>query len=104
MIGNSITKGRKTSQGIRSLLCLDPSTFNCRFLDCTAHLSVPPSPPTILLSSLPPQSDLLQNIKFSTLAMATSDLDQLLDMGFEKEKATLAVKKTGGCTYACLIK
>ena len=29
--------------------------------------------------------------------MATSDLDQLIDMGFEKEKAALAVKKTGGC-------
>ena len=30
--------------------------------------------------------------------MATSDLDQLIDMGFDKEKAALAVKKTGGCT------
>ena len=30
--------------------------------------------------------------------MATSsDLDALLDMGFEKERAELAVKKTGGC-------
>lgn len=27
--------------------------------------------------------------------MTTSDLDQLLDMGFEKEKAQIAVKKTG---------
>ena len=29
--------------------------------------------------------------------MATSDLDQLIDMGFDKEKAQMAVKKTGGC-------
>jgi len=27
--------------------------------------------------------------------MATSDLNMLLDMGFEKERAELAVKKTG---------
>ena len=27
--------------------------------------------------------------------MATPDLDMLLDMGFEREKAELAVKKTG---------
>lgn len=26
----------------------------------------------------------------------TSDLDQLIDMGFEKERAQLAVSKTGG--------
>jgi UBX domain-containing protein 1/4 len=29
--------------------------------------------------------------------MATSDLDQLVEMGFDKEKAQMAVKKTGGC-------
>jgi len=28
-----------------------------------------------------------------------SDLQQLLDMGFDKEKAEIAVKKTGGCMY-----
>lgn len=28
--------------------------------------------------------------------MATSDLNMLLDMGFEKERAEMAVKKTGG--------
>ena len=27
-----------------------------------------------------------------------SDLDTLLDMGFDKPKAELAVKKAGGCT------
>lgn len=27
--------------------------------------------------------------------MATTDLDQLLEMGFEKERAELALKKTG---------
>jgi hypothetical protein len=26
-----------------------------------------------------------------------SDLDQLIEMGFDKERAELAVKKTGGC-------
>ena len=26
-----------------------------------------------------------------------SDLEQLIDMGFEKERAELAVKKSGGC-------
>lgn len=30
--------------------------------------------------------------------MAT-DLEQLLDMGFEKARAELAVKKSGGCRY-----
>jgi hypothetical protein len=29
--------------------------------------------------------------------MAQSDLDLLLEMGFEKARAELAVKKTGGC-------
>lgn len=28
-----------------------------------------------------------------------SDLEQLLDMGFEKDRAELAVKKSGGCTF-----
>ncbi|RMZ88568.1 hypothetical protein DV736_g4192, partial [Chaetothyriales sp. CBS 134916] len=32
--------------------------------------------------------------------MATSDLDQLIDMGFEREKAEMAVKKTGGLAAA----
>jgi len=32
--------------------------------------------------------------------MASSDLSVLLDMGFEKERAELAVKKTGGCKYS----
>lgn len=31
-----------------------------------------------------------------------SDLEQLLDMGFEKERAEIAVKKTGGCTSSHL--
>ena len=30
--------------------------------------------------------------------MAASDLEQLLEMGFEKERAEIAVKKTGGRT------
>lgn len=29
--------------------------------------------------------------------MASSDLDVLLDMGFDRDRAELAVKKTGGC-------
>jgi hypothetical protein len=29
--------------------------------------------------------------------MAATDLEQLLDMGFEKERAELAVKRAGGC-------
>lgn len=32
--------------------------------------------------------------------MSTSDLDQLIDMGFDKEKAEIAVKKTGGLADA----
>ena len=32
--------------------------------------------------------------------MAPSDLDQLVDMGFEKEKASIAVKRTGGLAEA----
>jgi hypothetical protein len=31
--------------------------------------------------------------------MVQSDLTLLLDMGFEKERAELAVKKTGGCMF-----
>lgn len=30
-----------------------------------------------------------------------SDLDQLVEMGFEKERAQLAVSKTGGCEFPC---
>ena len=29
--------------------------------------------------------------------MATSDLDQLLDMGFDEEKSKLGLKKSGNC-------
>jgi hypothetical protein len=29
--------------------------------------------------------------------MANSNLDQLIDMGFEKERAEIAVKQSGGC-------
>src|SRR6266536_5980044 len=31
--------------------------------------------------------------------MASSDLSVLLDMGFDKERAELAVKKSGGCMF-----
>lgn len=31
--------------------------------------------------------------------MTASDLEQLLEMGFEKERAELAVSKTGGRTF-----
>jgi hypothetical protein len=34
-------------------------------------------------------------LEYST--MTSSDLDVLLDMGFDKERATIAVKKSGGC-------
>jgi UBX domain-containing protein 1/4 len=34
--------------------------------------------------------------------MSTSDLDQLIDMGFERERAEMAVKKTGGCMLSVL--
>jgi UBX domain-containing protein 1/4 len=29
--------------------------------------------------------------------MAATDLEQLIEMGFDKERAELAVKSTGGC-------
>lgn len=29
--------------------------------------------------------------------MAPSDLDQLIEMGFDKERAQIAISKTGGC-------
>ena len=32
-----------------------------------------------------------------TVKMTQSDLDLLLEMGFERARAELAVKKTGGC-------
>lgn len=32
--------------------------------------------------------------------MASSDLDVLVDMGFDKERADMAVKKTGGRKFA----
>lgn len=35
--------------------------------------------------------------------MTASDLEQLLEMGFEKERAELAVSKTGGCTFFLLL-
>ena len=28
-----------------------------------------------------------------------SDIDNLVDMGFDREKATLAMKKAGNCAY-----
>lgn len=31
--------------------------------------------------------------------MASSDLDVLLDMGFQKARAEIAVNKTGGCKF-----
>ena len=35
--------------------------------------------------------------------MASTDYDVLVDMGFDKERATLAVKKSGGCMLHFLI-
>lgn len=35
--------------------------------------------------------------------MTTTDLEQLLEMGFEKERAELAVSRTGGCTLSQLL-
>lgn len=39
--------------------------------------------------------------------MTASDLSVLLDMGFEEERARLAVKQTGGCRFtyemSCLV-
>ena len=32
--------------------------------------------------------------------MASSDLDTLIDMGFERQRAEFAVKKTGGCEFS----
>lgn len=32
-----------------------------------------------------------------------SDLEQLVDMGFDKTRAELAVKKSGGCEFIQLI-
>jgi hypothetical protein len=34
--------------------------------------------------------------------MGQSDLEVLLDMGFDKARAELAVKKTGGCQFLCI--
>ncbi len=34
---------------------------------------------------------------YPTSRMASTDLEQLIEMGFEKERAELAVKNTGGC-------
>jgi hypothetical protein len=34
--------------------------------------------------------------------MGSSDLEVLIDMGFEKVRAEMAVKKTGGCKYSLL--
>jgi UBX domain-containing protein 1/4 len=31
--------------------------------------------------------------------MAATDLEQLIEMGFDKERAELAVKNTGGCQW-----
>ncbi len=35
--------------------------------------------------------------------MAASDLSVLLDMGFEEERAQMAVKQTGGCKLCCYL-
>lgn len=31
--------------------------------------------------------------------MSSTDIDNLVDMGFDREKATLAMKKTGNCAF-----
>jgi hypothetical protein len=36
--------------------------------------------------------------------MAPSDLDQLVEMGFDPEKSKMAVKKTGGCMFVRHVK
>jgi hypothetical protein len=35
--------------------------------------------------------------------MTTTDLDQLIEMGFEKERAEIATSKTGGCMHREII-
>jgi hypothetical protein len=35
--------------------------------------------------------------------MATSDYDQLVDMGFDPEKSKFALRKSGGCELSSLV-
>lgn len=39
------------------------------------------------------------HLLFLTFKMTVSDLEQLLEMGFDKERAELAVSKTGGRAF-----
>lgn len=51
-------------------------------------------PTTIHLSHIQPHT------KHGTpVAVMATDLEQLLDMGFEKARAEIAVKKSGGCMF-----
>jgi hypothetical protein len=45
------------------------------------------------------QQHAISHIAEHTPKMSTSDLDQLIEMGFEPERSKLAVKKTGGRTF-----
>lgn len=66
------------------------------------------SRPNSLLNHLPdsiltncayfPSASYRRFFHIPTVIMA-SDLDQLIEMGFDKERAQLAVTKTGGCKF-----
>lgn len=62
--------------------------------------------PYIFFSCLLSSTSSIRNYTLSstqqpTNRMASTDLEQLIDMGFDKERAELAVKKTGGRKFKC---
>lgn len=77
----------------------------CRLSDTSPTLF---SRPNSLLNHLPdsiltnclhfPSASYCHIFHVPTVIMA-SDLDQLIEMGFDKERAQLAVTKTGGCKF-----
>jgi hypothetical protein len=74
-------------------LCYSSQVFNqLRFLFSSFTIINHISPFAPQQTPLPP----------NTTTNMPSDLDTLLDMGFDKERAEIAVKKTGGREFCCL--
>jgi hypothetical protein len=58
------------------------------------------NPYEIAISPQNPPAFCPTTLRLDFATMTKSDLDMLLEMGFEQARAELAVKKTGGCQYS----
>jgi hypothetical protein len=88
---DSLSFPRTTWRASSHLLCRENSATHTNYIQPQTHINqgsqrIRPTVPT-------PTANHLVAPDHSTVTMAQSDLDQLVEMGFQKERAELALKK-----------